>query len=209
MRTQLALFDDRYPAAPVAYMPANPEQDEAGLFIPFAASNGASLHPLNPGDALQIQARLFGLGYYRKTGDGVWGLASRFALTNFKVANNLPPDDIWDGSVEQAMQQSQVVPAVDTPFGEWVQPGTACGDPNNPRRLVISAKAVTAGLGSCALDPPLQRSQQGWAASGVCTRGSASAPARVSVQVLKGRLVDRSVVGAVPNDKPAVFNRCL
>jgi peptidoglycan hydrolase-like protein with peptidoglycan-binding domain len=155
LRTQLAVFDDRYPAAPAAYVPANPEQEVAGLFIPFAAGHGASLHPLNPGDAFKIQARLFDLGYYRKTGDGVWGMASRFALTDFKVANNLPPDDIWDGRVEQAMQSPEVIPAVETPFGEWVQSGTACGDPSNPRRLVISAKAVTAGLGSCALDPPL------------------------------------------------------
>lgn len=209
LQTQLAVFDDRYPTAPAAYVPANPEQEVAGLFRPFAAGNGASLHPLNPGDALKIQARLFELGYYRKTGDGVWGMASRFALTDFKVANNLPPDDIWDGSVEQAMQRPQVVPAVETPFGEWVQPGTPCGDPNNPRRLVISAKAVTAGLGSCTLDPPLQRSQQGWTASGVCTQGAASARARVSFHVLKGRLVDRSIVGVAPNDNPAVFNRCM
>jgi hypothetical protein len=209
LQTQLAVLDDRYPAAPAAYVPANPEQEVTGLFVPFAAGHGASLHPLNPGDALEIQARLFELGYYRKSGDGVWGLASRFALTDFKVANNLSPDDSWDGGVEQAMQRPQTVPATETPFGEWVQPGTACGDPNNPRRLVISAKAVTAGLGSCALDPPLQRSQQGWAATGVCTQGAASAPARVSFQVLRGRLVDRSVVGAAPNDKPAVFNRCM
>jgi hypothetical protein len=209
LQTQLAVFDDRYQTAPAAYVPANPEQEVAGLFMPFAAENGALLHPLNPGDALKIQARLFELGYYRRLGDGVWGIASRFALTDFKIANNLPPDDMWDGSVEQALQRSQVVPAVETPFGEWVQPGTACGDPNNPRRLVISAKAVTAGLGSCALDPPLQRSQQSWTASGVCSQQSASVPARVSFQVLRGRLVDRSVVGAAPNDKPAVFNRCM
>jgi peptidoglycan hydrolase-like protein with peptidoglycan-binding domain len=209
LQTQLAVFDDRYPVAPAAYVPGNPEKEVEGLFMPFAAGHGASLHPLNPGDALKIQSRLSDLGYYRKAGDGVWGMASRFALTDFKVANDLPPDDTWDGSVERAMQRPQAVQAVETPFGEWVQPGTACGDPNNPRRLVISAKAVTAGLGSCALDPPLQRSQQGWTASGVCTQGAASAPARVSFQVLRGRLVDRSVVGSAPNDKPAVFNRCM
>lgn len=144
LRTQLAVFDDRYQFAPVTYVPTNPEQDSAGLYTPFPPSQGASLHPLNPGDALKIQERLFQLNYYRKQGDGIWGMASRSALTDFKVVHGLPADDVWDSRVEESIEGDQVVPATVTPFGEWVQPGTACNNPNNPKRLVVASKNIPA-----------------------------------------------------------------
>ncbi|PVE24310.1 hypothetical protein DC522_11620 [Microvirga sp. KLBC 81] len=208
LRTQLAVFDDRYPAAPVAYTPANPEQDTRGLFMPFAPPKGATLHPLNPRDALKIQSRLSELNYYRKTGDGVWGMASRSALTDFKVANGLSADDVWDGIVEEKIEGPYAVPATETPFGEWVLPGTACGDPNNAKRLVVASKSIVAGTGTCELGITLQRSPDGWRGAGVCTRGAESASVRVQLQLLNGRLVDRSVIGTVPNEEPAVFTRC-
>jgi len=209
LRTQLAVFDDRYPVAPVTYVATTPEQDRRGLFVPFAPLKGASLHPLNPSDALKIQSRLSELKYYRKTGDGVWGMASRSALTDFKVANGLPADDVWDGTVEEAIEGPYAVSATGTPFGEWVQPGTTCGDPNNAKRLVVASKNIVAGTGTCEIETPLQRSPDGWRGAGVCTRGAESASVRVHLQLLNGRLVDRSVVGTAPNEKPAVFIRCM
>jgi peptidoglycan hydrolase-like protein with peptidoglycan-binding domain len=209
LKTQLALFDDRYQAASATYAPTYAEQDVAGLYMPFAAPAGASLHPLNPVDALKIQERLFQLNYYRKQGDGVWGMASRSALTDFKVAHGLPADDVWDGSVEEALRGSRAVPATETPFGEWIQAGTVCGDPNNPGRLVVSSKQVTALAGTCQLGSPLQRARDGWRSAGTCTRGAASAQARIHFQLFDRRLVDRSVVGVVSNGKPAVFSRCM
>ena len=208
LRTQLAVFDDRYAAAPTNYMSSLAETNVAGLYVAFAAPKGSSLHPLNPSDALLIQQRLAHLSYYRKVGDGVWGLASRSALTDFKVANGLPADDTWDGAVEEAMKRSGVIPASETPFGEWIQPRTSCGDPNNLRRLAISSKSVTAGVTTCLFDQPLQRSRDGWRTIGSCSRGSASAAARVHFQLINGRLVDRSTVGDVVNEKPAIFSRC-
>ncbi len=209
MRAQLAVVDDRYRAAPANYVATVSETNVAGLYMPFAADRGASLHPLNPNDALTIQQRLAQLSYYRKFGDGVWGMASRLALTDFKVANGLAADDTWDGAVEEAIKAPAAIPASQTPFGEWVQPGTTCGDPNNQRRLVISSKSVTAGFSNCLLDPPLQRSRDGWRTVGTCTRGADTAIARVHLQLLNGRLVDRSVLGDVANEKPAVFSRCM
>ncbi|UVF22283.1 hypothetical protein HPT29_026755 (plasmid) [Microvirga terrae] len=209
LRTQLAIFDDRYTAAPATYVATLSETNVAGLYMPFAAREGASLHPLNPGDALAIQQRLSQLSYYRKVGDGVWGMASRSALTDFKVANGLPANDTWDRTVEEAIKGSSAIPSTDTPFGEWVQQGTACGDPNNQRRLVISSKDVIAGVSTCQFDPPLQRSRDGWRTEGTCVRAGAAASARVHFQLFDGRLVDRSVVGSVATEKPPVFRRCM
>jgi len=209
LRTQLAVFDDRYAAAPANYVASLSETNVAGLYVAFTAPQGSSLHPLNPSDALRIQQRLAHLSYYRKVGDGVWGMASRSALTDFKVANGLPADDTWDGAVEEAMNRPDAIPASETPFGEWIQPGTNCGDPTNPRRLLISSKNVTAGVSTCLFDQPLQRSRDGWRTIGSCSRGSASAAARVHFQLINGRLVDRSTVGNAVSEKPAMFSRCM
>lgn len=122
LRTQLAVFDDRYRAAPPKYVATVSEANVSGLYMPFAGDRGASLHPLNPNDALTIQQRLAQLSYYRKFGDGVWGIASRLALTDSKVANGLSADDTWDGAVEEAIKSPGAIPASQTPFGEWVNP---------------------------------------------------------------------------------------
>ncbi|WP_262299642.1 peptidoglycan-binding protein [Microvirga sesbaniae] len=209
MKTQLAVFDDRYTAAPSTYVANLTDANVAGLYVPFAAREGASLHPLNPGDALAIQQRLAQLSYYRKVGDGVWGMASRSALTDFKVANGLPANDTWDRTVEEAIKGVSAIPATDTPFGEWVQQGTTCGDPNNQRRLVISSKDVIAGDSTCQVDPPLQRSRDGWRTDGTCLRAGTAVAVRVHFQLVDGRLVDRSIVGSVATEKPPVFRRCM
>jgi hypothetical protein len=47
-------------------------------------------------ETLQIQARLFQLGYLDDRPDGVWGARSRNALRAFKAANGLAVDDFWD-----------------------------------------------------------------------------------------------------------------
>lgn len=209
LRTQLAVFDDRYTAAPATYVADPSDTNFAGLYMPFAAREGASLHPLNPGDALAIQQRLAQLSYYRKVGDGVWGMASRSALTDFKVANGLPANDTWDRTVEDAIKGSSAIPATGTPFGEWAHQGTACGDPSNQQRLVIASKDVTAGLTICQLDPPLKHSRDGWRTEGVCVRAGAAAAVRVHFQLVDGRLVDRSIIGNVASEKPPVFRRCM
>ena len=145
---------------------------------------------------------------------GRWAMASGEWLHDrpsriSRSPNGLPADDTWDSAVEEAMNRHDAIPASETPFGEWIQPGTSCGDPNNPRRLVISSKNVTAGVSTCLFDQPLQRSRDGWRTIGSCSRGSASAAAHVHFQLINGRLVDRSTVGNDINEKPAMFSRCM
>lgn len=208
LRTQLALFDDRYRVASIGYVPPDPTVSTDGLYQPFAPTPGTTLHPLNPRDAQVIQGKLLELGYYRKQGDGIWGEASRSALQDFRLANGLPADDVWDSSVQSLLTSSRATPATETPFGQWAKIGTSCTDPSNPGRLSISAKEIVAGRGICRIEQSLARSRDVWLGSAVCSRGGQEATARVVLRIINGQLIDQSTLGTVPNPKPPAFERC-
>jgi peptidoglycan hydrolase-like protein with peptidoglycan-binding domain len=205
---QLALFNDRYRIASIGYVPPDPTISTDGLYQPFAPTPGTTLHPLNPQDARVIQGKLSELGYYRKQGDGIWGEASRSALQDFRLANGLPADDVWDSSVETLLTSGRAIPATETPFGQWAKTGTSCTDPSNPGRLYISAKEIIAGRGICRMEQSLAHSRDVWFGSAVCSRDGQQAPARVALRITNGQLIDQSTLGATPNPKPPVFERC-
>lgn len=206
LRTQLALFDDRYRVATADYVPPNPFVTD-GL-RPFPPSSGATLHPLNSRDAIAIQNKLAALGFYRTNGDGIWGLASRSALRDFKVANGLQADDIWDKDVEALMASGRAVTATATPFGEWAMTGTSCLDQSNMRRLAVSATEIIAGGGVCRMEQPLARFRDIWSGAARCSRDGQEVAARVALRVVGGRLLDQSVVGTAQNPRPPRFERC-
>lgn len=208
LRVQLALFSDRYRVASIGYVPPDPTISADGLYKPFAPVPGTTLHPLNPKDARVIQGKLFELGYYRKQGDGIWGEATRTALQDFRVANELPIDDTWDSSVETLLTTERAIPATQTPFGNWSKTGTSCADPANPSRLSVSAKEIIVRRGICRMEQSLMRSRDVWVGNAVCSLDGQEAPARVALRMVSGQLIDQSTLGAVPNPKPPVFERC-
>jgi hypothetical protein len=148
------------------------------------------------------------LGYYRVSGEGVWGQASRSALQDFKLANGLPPDDVWNRDVESLLTSNRVVPAAETPFGYWARIGTSCIDPNNPGRLFVSAKEIIAGQSVCRWEQSLTRSRGVWFGKATCSRNREVALAHVQLRIVGGQLIDQSVVGSVSNPRPPVFQRC-
>jgi peptidoglycan hydrolase-like protein with peptidoglycan-binding domain len=208
LQVQLALFDDRYRVAAIGYVPPDPSISTDGLFQPFAPVPGTTLHPLNPQDARIIQGELFELGYYRKHGDGIWGEASRGALQDFRLANGLPADDVWDSRVQSLLTGGRAISAIETPFGQWAKTGTSCTDPSNPSRLSVSAKEITAGRGICRMAQSLAHSRDMWLGNAVCSRDGQEAPAHVALRIVEGQLIDESILGRVPNPRPTVFERC-
>jgi peptidoglycan hydrolase-like protein with peptidoglycan-binding domain len=181
LKVQLVLFDDSSRSAPAGYTPPDASQSLGGLFRPFPLLNGTGLHPLNVLDAISIQSKLSESGYYRGTGDGTRGPASQTALRDFKVANGLVADDGWDSEVEALLTGGRVVPASETPFGDWALTGTSCDDPNNPRRLSVSAVQIVAGGGVCRLEQSLSRSGDRWSGLARCSREGQEAAARVAL----------------------------
>lgn len=74
---------------------------------PPAAETARTMPP--PNEALEmnaagrVQKRLAELGYLTGSVDGVWGPRSRQALRDFKLTNNLPPDETLDARTRTAL----------------------------------------------------------------------------------------------------------
>lgn len=206
--SQAALFDNMSATAGQSYVPPDPRIETGGLYRPFAPIMGTTLHPLNPSDANLIQARLSELGYYRYQPEGIWGLVSRSALQDFKAANGLPADDVWDGRVEASLRQPRPTPASDTPFGEWSVVGFSCSVEMNPRKMVVSAKGIVVGSMICDLQEPFVRSSADWSGRALCHIDGREIASKISLRISNFRLIDRSVVGN-STVVPTPFERCL
>jgi tetratricopeptide (TPR) repeat protein len=69
----------------------------------YKSLTGTRLNPLNPDDAVRINARLRELGFFKGKSPEIWSTASRSALQAFKTARGLPATDTWDSSTELAL----------------------------------------------------------------------------------------------------------
>jgi hypothetical protein len=78
----------------------------ASLETRYAPPVGATLNPLNRSDAIKIHTKLRELGYYRPQNNVLWSAASRDALKDFKVRNELSPNDDWDAATEQRLMSA-------------------------------------------------------------------------------------------------------
>jgi peptidoglycan hydrolase-like protein with peptidoglycan-binding domain len=138
----------------------------------YPPPSGSSLNPLNKHDAVRIQHLLTTLGFYAGAGDGVWGLASRYALRDFKAVNKLPANDVWDAQTERVLKGVRPVPATDTAIGTWTTDSAACPAPQNPNpsALRITAGELENGQSICKL-AGLAGTGREWSAFGDCTDG--------------------------------------
>jgi hypothetical protein len=105
----------------ISVQPPKPIREAA---IP--ASPGAERNPSIRSDALWIQTKLRDLGYYAGNTNGVWGLASRNALRDFKIMNGRQEDDKWDQETEQRLLSRQNVRASSTYIGGWAKDIDKC-----------------------------------------------------------------------------------
>lgn len=109
------------PAAPLVApgpsLPPLPEQTEVvgsrimGQALPSPSAplqmpTGALLNLLIPDEAALLQQRLVELGYLNGTADGIWGPYSRTALRDFRAANGIGVDDLWDRTTQSALFSS-------------------------------------------------------------------------------------------------------
>jgi len=141
----------------------------------YPPPTGASLNPLNTTDAARVQRRLSELGFYSGVGDGIWGLASRYALRDFKVVNGLPGDDSWDAQAERVLYGSRVTRAADTVIGVWARDPGYCpapgGDASNSLRIT---SYELEGLGRSCKVLGMSRSAKNWTVTTECPTGIAN-----------------------------------
>jgi len=149
---------------------------------------GASLNPLNAGDAIALQKRLSQQGFFKGKPNGVWGLASRSALRDFKAVSNLTPDDQWDSNTEQAIMADGSVRASETFIGGWGEDQSDCG-PTRPggARLRINTRQAEIEDVTCKF-VTIARDGSGWRVAAECAKPGKKWSSDVRIEASAGRL---------------------
>lgn len=197
-RTQRLGRDDRWDAATEGALLAEGAA-RSGSAVPdlpvlqdtsFAPPAGATRNPLNQPDAAWAQARLRELGYYAMDRDGVWGAASRDALRDFKLFNDLPADEAWNGATEQKLGGGGQIGAGATFIGQWTAEPGDCTDTTS-----VTTRRASIGASRCDFGDVV-RTGPGWSVRARCTSQGRTWSANVELAVNGDRLTWRSERGS-------------
>ena len=149
------------------------------------------LNPNAPKDATQIQKRLFDLGFLQTPPDGKWGPRSVRGLQEFRAAQNLRSDSIWDHDTEEALLSSPIAPSVETNpgfAGNWRPEGEACGqDGEGPPLRITMGRAETAA-GRCDFEFVRADPEGGWRVRAKCFVNGETWQANVHLRLSGQRL---------------------
>lgn len=138
--------------------------------------------PLNRSDAMWIQGRLRDLGYLSGERDGVWDVASRNALHDFKSMNGLSADDRWDKRTEQRLSSGRGVRAESTFIGRWANDIGQCrGDHGAP--IVITSRAAETGSAECNFQSVTRQVASRWRVTAMCSAGRNSWNANMQLKL--------------------------
>jgi hypothetical protein len=130
-----------------------------------------------------IQQRLAALGYLRAYMSGSWDFRSRQALREFKVANQLPANDVLDTRTEQTLLENAA--RENAAFvGLWAPEPGACLPQNQTPFLpaLINHQGAMAGETSCNFANG-QANGSTWSFTASCSRGRRRWTANVKIAV--------------------------
>ena len=147
--------------------------------------------------AREVQRRLAELGYFSGTASGSWGGSSRGALRAFKVANQLPANDVWDPLTEESLFRAEAQPA-EAYVGVWATEPGACSsrreaDASLP--TVVESNRARAGDTLCVFQRK-RRVGSDWAIVAKCTTPGENWTAHVRLTVANNRLTWASERGS-------------
>jgi DNA-binding helix-hairpin-helix protein with protein kinase domain len=129
---------------------------------------------VRPSDALAVQKRLVALGYLAYAPDGKWGPRSARALQEFRAANELPSDPVWDRTTETKLFSGDTPEVVMNPpsnnafVGAWTNERGACGNDGVPPLRITNVGAESAG-GRCGFQNIRSEGAGSWRVTGRCT----------------------------------------
>ena len=132
--------------APPQSTPAagRPQTQVDGVPLPTPATTNVA-DPLTP---KAIQMRLRALGYASPT-SGVWDSATRDALRDFKVTNDLDPTDVWDLPTEQRLRSDSPLPSTRSFVGSWSDAECRLDPGQNAPLSINSRRAKSLNGGTC------------------------------------------------------------
>ena len=166
-QTKTRLFDSDAKKMTGPRLAAN--EPNTDLDTSYPPPPDTTLNPLNNAEAVTLQKRLAELGFFLGKIDGVWGLASRNALQDFKTMNGLTADDQWDAITEGALKAERPVRAAETFVGVWAEEAADCKPTNaGGAPLRISVRQAEKSGTVCKFGPALREGST-WGLQAVCT----------------------------------------
>jgi hypothetical protein len=151
-------------------------------------------------DAMRVQTRLANLGFYVGRKDGVWGSGSVKALSEFKLANGLAQDALWDANTEQALYADQPHRWEERFIGGWADDANDC----QLAPITIKSDEVRSKAQVCEFNST-KREADGWRVQTVCKAlpDGESEPRSYRFDVKDGRLLL-----SVGSDPSSSYVRC-
>jgi hypothetical protein len=149
----------------------------------YPPPTGTALNPLNRVDAVRLQGRLTDLGFYVGPNDGVWGMAWRGALRDFKVLNGLLSDDRWDADTERSLNAEQPIRWIDKFFGGWADDADDC----RSAPIQVSSRYARSNVRVCEFKFT-QREGDTWRVQAVCTADGVATLSNIRLAISDGRL---------------------
>ena len=136
-------------------------------------------------DVIQIQKRLFDLGYMAAAANGKWGPLSRRALSEYKVQAGLEKDDLWDAATERSLFGENASRAVRTLafIGGWTNEQGQCGSLGEAAPLRIMVDRAETDGGACRFNSVTPDGNNAWRIDATCSDGRNSHAAHVRLAV--------------------------
>jgi Protein of unknown function (DUF4236) len=131
------------------------------------------------------QARLRELGFL-KGGSSTWDAASRSALRDFRVSNNIGNDDKWDYRTEELLASGSALPVGRTFIGTWSE--TACDVGSKPDLVINSRRAISSAGGVCEFSN-IKYAGSSWSVGTACSNAGQKWSATIHLSVAADKLI--------------------
>jgi hypothetical protein len=135
-----------------------------------AEETSATAESLTKGQVLNIKSRLRDLGFLSSAKSGEWDVGVRNALRDFKVANSLTNDDIWDLETSNKLNSQTAVRANHSIIGDWSTAPCRSAKPTDTRLSISSRRSKSSTGGVCEFHD-LKVTAREWRVKATCIQG--------------------------------------
>jgi DNA-binding helix-hairpin-helix protein with protein kinase domain len=136
-------------------------------------------------DVIQIQKKLFDLGYMSVPANGKWGPLSKRALGQYKQQAGLEKNDLWDATAEDSLFGENAPRAIRTLafIGGWTNELGQCGGPGEAAPLRIMADRAETDGGACQFNSVSSDGNNAWRIDATCSSGGTSHAAHIRLAI--------------------------
>jgi hypothetical protein len=134
---------------------------------------------------IQIQKRLFDLGYMSVPANGKWGPLSKRALGLYKQQAGFEKNDLWDATAEDSLFGENAPRAVRALafIGGWTNELGQCGGPGEAAPLRIMADRAETDGGACQFNLVSSDGNNAWRIDATCSSGGTSHAAHIRLAI--------------------------